>query len=336
LASSLLSTWIVLKDVDLETLKSALEDIDFAIIIFSVVTVLLTTVAKSLRWRLLLGRSHELTRNRAVSLLVINHTVNNIFPWRFGEIARAYLAADKDKVPVVVSLGSIVLEKSIDTLIMLASLAVVLPLIAMPVWLWQAALGTGAIAVLFVLAAPIAIRKPEAILRWLGRTKSIVPMRLALLIERQIYSLLDSISEVGSRRRLAELIGWSTIIWMLSVATNQTVFIAMGYDVPLLASVFLLNILQIGVAIPSAPGRIGLFQATAVFGLSFFSLESTMALAYSLVLYVVVFVPLSCFGAWLLFREQTNLLRYLRPRKNSVLLAETEEPPVQIRMEQKR
>lgn len=58
------------------------------------------------------------TRKDLVRLFIgsiINHTINNIFPLRFGELARIYLASEKEKVPTSVAVGSIVLEKSIDS-----------------------------------------------------------------------------------------------------------------------------------------------------------------------------------------------------------------------------
>jgi hypothetical protein len=53
----------------------------------------------------------------------------------------------------------------------------------------------------------------------------------------------------------------------------------------------LLLVLQIGVAVPSTPGKVGVFQTLAVLTLSLFAVDRALAFSYGLLLYVVVAAP---------------------------------------------
>jgi hypothetical protein len=87
------------------------------------------------------------------------------------------------------------------------------------------------------------------------------------------------------------------------VATNYIVFLAMSMALPLVAALFLLAVLQVGGAVPSSPGKVGVFQYLCMLALSFFSVERSVTLGCSLVLYLVVFLPPLLLGAFFLSRS---------------------------------
>jgi len=109
---------------------------------------------------------------------------------------------------------------------------------------------------------------------------------------------LASLVVVRRPRRLIGLIGWSLIVWLLSALTNHLAFLALELAMPVWAPLLLLVVLQVGVAVPSSPGRIGVFQYLTILTLALFSIEKEVALGYSVVLYLVVYAPIAVLGAW--------------------------------------
>jgi uncharacterized membrane protein YbhN (UPF0104 family) len=55
-------------------------------------------------------------------------------------------------------------------------------------------------------------------------------------------------------------------------------------------------VLQVGVSLPNIPGKLGVFQYATILALSVFQVEKSIALSYSLVLYLVGFGPHLIFG----------------------------------------
>ena len=84
-----------LRDVDAFTTMQVTIHADYPLAILSLLTVALTVTAKALRWRVLLGTRYELPFAKALSFLTIGQMVNTVFPLRFGELERTYLAVEK-------------------------------------------------------------------------------------------------------------------------------------------------------------------------------------------------------------------------------------------------
>ena len=93
---------------------------------------------------------------------------------------------------------------------------------------------------------------------------------------------------------------------------NYTVFLALGLPLSFAAAMFLAVVLQIGGAVPSVPGKLGVFHYLCTLALGVFGLEKGAALGYAVLLYFVVFGPPSVLGALLLWWESVRR-REVRP-----------------------
>jgi hypothetical protein len=100
-----------------------------------------------------------------------------------------------------------------------------------------------------------------------------------------------------------QLQGWSILIWSMSILVNYVVFLALDLPLSFSSAMFLLAVLQVGVAVPSAPGKLGVFHYLCALALSFFGIERGAALGYALLLYLVVFGPPVLLGISLLSWE---------------------------------
>jgi hypothetical protein len=66
-----------------------------------------------------------------------------------------------------------------------------------------------------------------------------------------------------------------------------------------MASVLVLVTLQAGIAIPSVPGRIGVFEYICVVTLVFLGVDETLAFSFGVVLHALVMLPVVLSGALL-------------------------------------
>jgi hypothetical protein len=74
------------------------------------------------------------------------------------------------------------------------------------------------------------------------------------------------------------------------VVVNDLVLRSLGIQTPFMAAVVLLVILQAGVAVPSTPGKLGVFQYLSVLGLSLFGVAKAPALAFGMAIHLLVFL----------------------------------------------
>ena len=94
-------------------------------------------------------------------------------------------------------------------------------------------------------------------------------------------------------------------------------FVALNLPLSLAAALFLLVVLEIGVAIPSVPGKLGVFHYLCTLALGVFGLEKGEALGYAVLLHFVVFAPPSILGAALLWWETVQQPASPQPPQDS-------------------
>ncbi|MCX7840049.1 MAG: lysylphosphatidylglycerol synthase domain-containing protein, partial [Anaerolineae bacterium] len=81
----------------------------------------------------------------------------------------------------------------------------------------------------------------------------------------------------------------SILIWHLGGVVNYLVFLAMDLHAPLISAFLLLAVLQIGGLVPSAPGKLGVFQILCIWTLALFAVDKSAGLTYGILLYLIAY-----------------------------------------------
>ena len=95
----------------------------------------------------------------------------------------------------------------------------------------------------------------------------------------------------------------------VTVFLNQLLLWSLDIDVPLLAPLLLLVVLQIGVRVPSSPGSIGVLHYLSVLTLELFGVGRDLALSYGVLLHLVTYLPPSLLGIAYLAKSGYSLSR---------------------------
>lgn len=82
---------------------------------------------------------------------------------------------------------------------------------------------------------------------------------------------------------LAWVTGLSIIIWLVDVIAIYMMFLAFGFELPVVAAFVLMIVLIVGIAIPTAPGFIGNWHYFCILGLSLFGIPKTDALTFAII-----------------------------------------------------
>lgn len=296
--------WLALHDVNLKETANALRRVNVLILSLAVASYVFSTIAKAVRWQLLLAVRKSPSFGRAFSVMSVGMMMNSFLPARLGDFTRAYLMGETEADSKVYVLGTIAVEKVVDMLFLLLSLMVLISQMALPEWLAGSARGLALVLVILVPCFVLLAWQRDFILRVVERTTRFVPVAWREWVVRQTSYGLASLDIVRRPRLLVGLIFWSLVIWIVSAFTNYLVFLALELVLPFWASLLLLVVLQVGTAVPSSPGRIGIFQYLAILTLSIFAVNKDVALGYSIILYLVVYGPLVLIGGYCLWREK--------------------------------
>lgn len=292
MAISVASLALAVRNLDLSEATNILAKTDYGLVLLALATVAVTLAAKAFRWKLLFHPHYPQIRFRsAFSALLVGQMVNTIFPLRLGEIARAYMIGETEATSRVFALGTVGVEKVIEMLMAVLLFALLIPAMSLPGWA-RASGETLTVTLVLVLLVTfiLAYRKKSliAIYKQLSARFLFLSRRAP---SQRITVILDSMDVLRHGKKWPSLGVLSVIAWGSAVLTNYFTLLALGVFLPLVASAFLLLVLQIGVAVPSAPGKIGVFQYITILGLSVFSVAQAPALSVGILLYLLVYVP---------------------------------------------
>jgi hypothetical protein len=111
--------WWIYKDMDRETLKKGLSEVNYFWILASVILSQLSNWSRAVRWKMLIKPLgyHPKVSNIYLSVLVMYFT-NLIIP-RAGEVARCTILAKYEKIPASKLIGTMIVERIADFMTMM-------------------------------------------------------------------------------------------------------------------------------------------------------------------------------------------------------------------------
>lgn len=118
--------WLALKGLDFKVIKQSLAKANYIWVAFSAVFAFAAYWFRAIRWNLLLEpMGHQISTSNSLWSLSFGYLMNLTIP-RSGELARATALYGVEKVPVDKSFGTIILERVVDLVCMLAFLGLTL------------------------------------------------------------------------------------------------------------------------------------------------------------------------------------------------------------------
>lgn len=111
--------WLAIRSIPLSDLADLWPEIQFSWLVYFVPVTVLSLWLRAERWKLLTEKEHIKSSRRVLFAGVMyGYTVNYAVP-RLGELTRCYYVAKKEQKPVAAILGTVVLERIIDLVVML-------------------------------------------------------------------------------------------------------------------------------------------------------------------------------------------------------------------------
>jgi uncharacterized protein (TIRG00374 family) len=272
---------------------------------------------RTIRWRLIL-RDVDGSRFPWMPLwhaTAIGFMANNLLPARAGEVARAYVVTRQLPVRFTTALASVGVERVFDGLIMLALMAVA---IAAPTFPSSTVVGGRSVSALatsaallfggMLLLALLVVHRPAPWIALFSRiARRLLPATAAERVVHWVDGVIAGLVVLKSPVRFAGVVFWSVVMWLTNAAAFAVCFRAFGLDVPVEGALLLQGIIGFGVAVPSTPGFVGVFEAATLVTLRIYGVESSHAVSYALTYHLTTFLPITLLGLWSLSRLHLRL-----------------------------
>ncbi|MEX2148264.1 MAG: lysylphosphatidylglycerol synthase transmembrane domain-containing protein [Candidatus Rokuibacteriota bacterium] len=246
--------------------------------------------------------------------MMIGYMANNVLPLRAGEVVRIYVVARRLRAASGATASTsfwlvaatLAVERVLDSLALLLILGALVLVIAVPE-IFQWAAGTLLLFDVVAIALLAAVTQhPDAarrrMLRWTARWP-----RLARITTGAFDVGLRGLEGVRTRAHLVPMMGWTVVLWLCPAVSAWAMLRAVHLDLPFVAGWTVLAFVGLGIAVPSAPGYVGVWHAAAVLAVTIYGVPQSTAVAYALLYHAGQFVPITLLGWLFLVREHMTL-----------------------------
>jgi len=288
---SVLLIFLALKDVKLADVWVTLLQANGRYVVLALISVAINVWAKALRWWVLLNITEKKVGfSRVIMALMTGQTLNWFFPGRVGDLSRAYVVGSSGPGRSF-TLGTIAVEKVLDTLFYALIFITTLFLLPLPSWINDSGYTLTVLTLVLVLGMLALSSYPEWFVRQVEKLTFWLPERERVKMVARFQAGIASLKVLRSRSQIFKLTLLSALVWGTAAWTPYIVAQALSLPIPIKAALVVLVVLQAGISLPGVPGRIGVFQYLCILALALFNVNQADSLTYGILLQAIILLP---------------------------------------------
>jgi uncharacterized protein (TIRG00374 family) len=310
-AISVVLLWNALSGFHLADAWEIIRSADYWWLIPGVAVYFLAVIARAWRWHYLLRPIKHISTKSMFPVVAIGYMGNNIYPARAGELLRAYVLRRRENVAISASLATIIVERALDGVVMLAFVFINLPELAS---LTANSGFAGSIQVLAIIGALVFLsvvlvfmfmavypKRAMRVVEWLATR--LLPERFRARVIELSERFLEGFAALRSPLDVLMVLVTSIVIWLLETGKYWFVMHAFFFEVSFFALMLMNGIVNLATTIPSAPGYVGTFDRPGIAVLEAYGVKKSLATSYTLVLHAALWLPITLLGAYYMVRE---------------------------------
>jgi uncharacterized protein (TIRG00374 family) len=259
----------------------------------AVLMTVFSSMARTQAWRILLGSREKFWRS--FYILNIGFLLNNLFPLRMGEVGRAVLMGKSSGQGTFHVLSTIVIERIFDLVVVAGMLLTTLPLVLGSNWARPFAIGVMVAMLLGLFCLHLLARHKQKVADWMTKVSERSSLVKRVVVPR-ISSLLDGLEALTSLQKMVESVFWILVTWLFYNTVTFVVLANFLPQSPFWWALFLNGAVALGIAVPAAPGGIGVYEASVVGALTALQISTSQALAFALVIHLLNWITTFLMG----------------------------------------
>jgi uncharacterized protein (TIRG00374 family) len=300
---SLAALTLIFFIVDWQDVLAALKQADYIYLILGIPVYLLGYVFRAMAWRTLL--QEEVSFKKVFFTMQAGYLLNNVLPFRLGELGRAFLLGRRG-LGFWRVFSTILIERAFDMVLAAGFL-----LGTMSFVIGSPLSNQVAYIVFFFVVLGLGILHLTARYQvWVLSKIEHLSNRWSILsrfgVER-FQAFFDGLAALVQLPRFFRVMTWMVTSWGLAIGYHYLVLLAFEPNAKLLWAAFSVGAVSLGVALPSTPSYVGVLEAAWIGALALFSVPFSTALAYALVVHIIHILISCIFGIFALISEGESL-----------------------------
>ncbi|MBF0176665.1 MAG: flippase-like domain-containing protein [Magnetococcales bacterium] len=259
----------VFRHVETDSLWSVLRSTRFEWVALVPLLVGLGLFFKAWRWRALLtALDGQVTLWTVFSGMSLGTLVDQVIPGKVGELVRSHRVGRKIGISRAAVFGTVVVERLFDMFsVMTISAVAILGLGLHHHLLDKSLILGGALLMVLVVGLLVFLQSRSLLLRMVG---VILPRTMADKVSALLERITQGFQTLGHWRHSGRALLGTLLMWGCLVIAFMPLLYAMGFTPapPLHTAFVLIFLTAVGIAIPTAPGGMGIYEFVAYLSLS--------------------------------------------------------------------
>jgi uncharacterized protein (TIRG00374 family) len=281
---SIVAIGLLLQMADWQELIQALRGIEIAGLVPAIIFYVLGNAFRALTWMTLL--QNKAPYRRVFIVLNEGYLLNNILPFRLGELARVLLLSQSASLSPFFVLSTIIIERAYDVALAAGLLLATLPLVfgiknASTVAITALGLVLLGLITLFLLA-----RNREILKAKLGKAGDTHDSFRQRFINR-LDSFIEGLGVLIRPGQFFLSLLFIIMSWLFGALEIHFLLNNGEAHASLWWTGFVLGVVSLGIAIPSAPAQLGVYEVAMVGALTLLGYPAGQALAVALVAHLI-------------------------------------------------
>jgi len=280
---SVILVWLSVRGIKFQDVLNDLEEIKLSYVFLFIILMVFMQYLRSYRWGVILQPLEKIDQVSLFSITSVGFLAIAAIPARIGELARPYLISRRSSIKMSSALGTIIVERILDSFTVLTMALIVLFFIDLPPWMIKASIIFSLFALALYCFILFLILRRDAALKFINIILNKLPGKFANKVDELIHHFIDGLEIITNIKLFLYLLIISIVIWLMDVLAIYVLLQAFDFDLPVIAAFVVMIIIIIGIAIPTAPGFIGNWHYACVLSLGLFGLDKTDALSFAVV-----------------------------------------------------
>ncbi|EWS65939.1 hypothetical protein Y695_00795 [Hydrogenophaga sp. T4] len=295
---TLLSLFVFFQQVNFTDVLNALANFHWIYLIFGVASLAIGYVLRITRWSMMLRATGARTTFGNCSAPFLGSiALNNVLPLRIGDMVRALIFPRSMDITRTIATSSLIIERLIDLITLLACLT--FGLFSIQALVIPAQLKAS--AVFLAITGGIVLTLGFLFSGSLGRFFVHLTSTTSSSGWDRVYGTLGDLFhgfDVMSRPRLLlSMLAVSMLVWVGEAGLFYFVLLGTGIDGSPLVALLVMAIATLSTLVPSSPGYVGTFHLAAFTAISLVGGTAAQAGSYAVIVHLALWLPTTLAGA---------------------------------------
>ena len=303
---SLSFLWLLLQDTEVLPTLSSIRSASPMWMVAGLAALAAGYAGRIRRWQLMLrDENPQLRFLQCGGPLLAGFALNNVLPFRAGDIVRCVGFGKELGVSSATSTTSLVIERILDALALLVALGLAMMIFGRSSDQFLSVSGGLLITIGVLSAALLFFPMPiNVLLRGLPSLVARALPRWEAAVDQIVRRVLSQWNVATHTRTLKALVGWSSMIWVAEGIMFYCVARSL-VDVGFAAAAWLaLPMATLATLLPSTPGHLGTFDFFAAQAMQMGGNSEVASIAFAVLVHATLWIPVTLTGAlWLWIRR---------------------------------